>query len=193
MIRRPDESARGYSLIELVVSISLGVLVLTIVGGMLASTLNAQASVREAAQASGSGQLVAQVLTRDVRAARAITTTPPDADTCLLRLTVVANALTTPISVQYVAWYFGNGEIRSKRSASAIPVPTSPASVANWTLLAEDVQKSGSTPVFSTSGSDVVLSLKVAGVAGAPVLIQTTASSRQPMPTPSAGGSTPCS
>lgn len=192
MMRRSRASESGFSLIELTVAIGLGVVVLAIVGGMLMNAITTQSRVQEAARSSNTGQLVANALTGDVRAARVITTTPPTADTCLLRLTVVSNALTTPMSVQYVAWYFGNGEVRSTRSASAIPVPASPTSVANWTLLAQGVQKVGSVPVFSTSGSDVVLNLKVAGIAGAPVLIQTTVSSKQPMPTPSPGASTPC-
>ena len=193
MIRRLHDSDRGFTLIELVVSLALGVLGLVIVGGMLISTMKAQSSVREAAQSSNTGQLVAEALTRDVRAARELSVTPPSAGTCLLRLTVVDNALTTPVSVRYVAWYFGNGEIRSKRSTSAIAVPAFPSNVATWTLYASGVRRADSTPVFSTNGPQVVLTFTVAGASGAPVLIQTTAASRQPMPTPGPGVSTPCS
>lgn len=192
-MRRLRNSDRGFTLIELVVSLALGVLVLVIVGGMLVSTMKAQSSVREAAQSSNTGQLVAKAISRDIRAARELSATGPSAGTCLLRLTVVDDALTTPVSVHYVAWYFGNEEIRSTRSTSAIAVPASPAAVATWTLLASGVSQADSTPVFSASGSQVVLSFQVAGAAGAPVLIQTTAASRQPMPTPSPGVSTPCS
>lgn len=193
MIRRLHDSDRGFTLIELVVSLALGVIGLVIVGGMLISTMKAQSSVREAAQSSNTGLFVAKALTRDVRAARELSATPPSAGTCLLRLTVVDNALTTPVSVRYVAWYYGNEEIRTKRSAAAIAVPASPAAVATWTLLASGVRQADSTPVFSTSGPQVVISFKVAGASGAPVLIQTTATSRQPMPTPGPGVSTPCS
>lgn len=193
MIRALSSCARGFTLIELVVSTALGVLVLLLVGGMFISTLNAQSSVREAAQSSNTGQLVAKALTRDVRAARDLTTSQPSAGTCLLRLTVVDDALTTPMSVHFVAWYFGNGEIRTKRSTSAIAVPASPSAVATWRMLAAGVQRVGSTPVFIATGSQLDLNFQVAGSAGAPVLIQTTAASRQPMPTASPGASTPCS
>ena len=193
MIRRLHDSDRGFTLIELVVSLAIGVLGLVIVGGMLIGTMKAQSSVREAAQSSNTGQLVSKALTRDVRAARELRATPSSAGTCLLRLTVVDNALATPVSVRYVAWYFGNGEIRSTRSASAIAVPASPSDVATWTLFASGVSRANSTPVFSASGPQVVLSFRVAGSSGAPVLIQTTAASRQPMPTPGPGVSTPCS
>ncbi|WP_370448415.1 type II secretion system protein J [Cryobacterium sp. TMT2-18-3] len=192
-MRRDADADRGFTLIELVISTALALLVLVIVGGMFVSTIQAQTSVREAAQSSNTGQLVSKALTRDVRAAREFRATSPSAGTCLLRLTVVSNALTTPVSVRYVAWYFGNGEIRSTRSTSAIAVPASPSDVATWTLFASGVSRAASTPVFSASGSQVVLSFRVAGASGAPVLIQTTAASRQPMPTPGPGVSTPCS
>ena len=190
---RTDNADRGFTLIELVVSTALALLVLVIVGGMFVSTIRAQTSVREAAQSSNTGQLVAKALTRDIRAAREISAAPPSSGTCLLRLTIVDNALTTPVSVRYVAWYFGNGEIRSKRSTSAIAVPAFPSNVATWTLYASGVRRADSTPVFSTNGPQVVLTFTVAGASGAPVLIQTTAASRQPMPTPGPGVSTPCS
>ena len=193
-MRGPNSSTRGFTLIELVVSAALGVLVMALVGGMLVSTLNAQSSVRAAAQSSNTGQLVAKALTRDVRGARDLTTAVPFAGTCLLRLTVVDNALTVPVSVRFVAWYFGNGEIRTRRSTIAIPDPVSPTAVTTaWTLLATGVQRSGSTPVFTANGPQVGLTFTVAGSAGAPVLIQTTAISRQPWPTASPGVSSPCS
>ena len=184
-------SARGFTLIELVVSTALGILVLILIGGLLIGVLNAQSSVREAAQSSNTGQLVAKALIRDVRAARDLTTAQPSAGTCVLRLTVIEDALTTPVSVRFVAWYFGNGEIRTKRSISAIAVPASASDAANWTLLAAGVQRVGSAPVFIASGAQLNLSFQVTGTAGAPVLIQTTAASRQPMPTN--GASVPCS
>ena len=193
-MRGPNSSTRGFTLIELVVSAALGVLVMALVGGMLVSTLNAQSSVRAAAQSSNSGQLVAKALTRDVRGARDLITDVPFAGTCLLRVTVVDSALTAPVSVRFVAWYFGNGEIRTRRSTIAIPDPVSPTAVTTaWTLLATGVQRSGSSPVFTASGSQVALTFTVADPAGAPVLIQTTATSRQPSPTASPGVSSPCS
>ena len=193
-MRGPSLSTRGFTLIELVVSAALGVLVMALIGGLLVSTLNAQSSVRAAAQSSNTGQLVAKALTRDVRGARDLSTAVPFVGTCLLRLTVVDNALTTPVSVRFVAWYFGNGEIRTRRSTIAIADPASPAAVtATWTQLATGVQRSGSTPVFVTTGSQVGLTFTVAGAAGAPVLIQTTETSRQPRPTASPGVSLPCS
>ncbi|WP_104171744.1 prepilin-type N-terminal cleavage/methylation domain-containing protein [Cryobacterium sp. M23] len=193
-MRGSSSSTRGFTLIELLVSAALGVLVMVLVGGMLVSTLNAQSSVRAAAQSSNTGQLVAKALTRDVRGARDLTTAIPFAGTCLLRLTVVDNALTAPVSVHFVAWYFGNGEIRTRRSNIAIADPVSPAAVTTaWTLLATGVQRSGSTPVFTASGSQVGLTFTVAGSTGAPVLIQTTDTSRQPMPTAGPGSSTSCS
>lgn len=195
MTEPQTRSTRGFTLIELVVSLALGTLVLLIVGSLFVSSLNAESSVRDSARSSNSGQLIADSFTHDVRAARRLVVETPFAGSCLLRAELVDDPLTAPGSVRFAAWYFGNGEIRSRHLATPIPVPVTAADVSGWTLLADEVDPLGTTPVFTPNDFGADLTFQVAGGNGTAVLIQTTARSRQPIPTASPSPSpvgTPC-
>jgi prepilin-type N-terminal cleavage/methylation domain-containing protein len=174
------KSDRGFTLIELLVSSVLAVLVLSIVGGMLISSMSTENTVKDSTESTSLGQLASSSVTHGVRAASALSVTTPAADTQLLRALIVDDVLANPVVAHCESWFYADGELRTKRSSTAISVPASPADVAGWTLLADGVEQVGTTPVFALTGLTVDLTMQVAGDRGLTVLIDTTAVSRQP-------------
>ncbi|WP_166876985.1 type II secretion system protein [Salinibacterium sp. ZJ450] len=174
------KSERGMTLIELVIYSMLAVVVLTIVGGILINSINADKTVREASNASSSAQLVSQSFTHGVRHARELERAVPFAGAEVLRALIVDNAVSSPAAAHCEAWYFGAGEIRTTRSSSAIPLPVDATDVADWTLLAEGADPITGVQVFAQSDLTAALTVQVATGDEQPVLIETTAVSRQP-------------
>ncbi|WP_167042861.1 hypothetical protein [Salinibacterium sp. ZJ454] len=173
-------SERGITLIELLIYSMLAIIVLTLAGGMLINSVNADKTVREASLASNSAQLVSQSFTHGVRHARELERSVPFAGAEVLRALIVDNALSTPAVGHCEAWYFGAGEIRTTRSNTAIPLPTAAADVADWTLLAKGAAPITATQVFAQSDLTAVITVQIATGDEQPVLIETTAVSRQP-------------
>ena len=177
-------SERGITLIELIVYIALSTVILAIVGGLLINSLTAENLVRDSGQANTDGQLVAQSVSKSTRLARDLDVQTPTPDTMVLRALIVDDALSTPIAAHCEAWYFGDNQIRTTRSGSAIAVPTDPADVAGWTLLASGVRPVGANPIFDVTGLSVSLKIQLDSGDSRPVLIETTAVSRQPATPP---------
>lgn len=175
---------RGITLIELIIYAMLSILVLSVVGGMLINSFSAERVVRDSSDASNSGQLASQSITKGARMARALHVVTPSADSALLRVLIVDDALASPVVAHCEAWYFGDGELRTTRSSAAIAVPTTAADVADWTLLASRVEQVGTTPIFNVSGLSATLTMQLNTGEGSPVLIETTAVSRQPATPP---------
>jgi prepilin-type N-terminal cleavage/methylation domain-containing protein len=174
------KSDRGFTLIELLVTSVLTVLVLSIVGGMLISSMTTESTVKDSTESTSAGQLVSSSVTHGVRAASALTLTSPTPDTQLLRALIIDDVLSSPVVAHCESWFYGDGVIRTERSNTAIAVPASSAGVADWTLLADGVERVGATPVFALTGLTLDLTMQVAGDRGLTVLIDTTAVSRQP-------------
>jgi prepilin-type N-terminal cleavage/methylation domain-containing protein len=181
---RTMRSDRGFTLIELLVASALSLLVLSIVGGMVISAVSTERTVQESTTSSNLGQLAASSITHGVRASSKLSVSSPAAGTQVLRALVVDDVLSTPAAAHCEAWYVGGGEVRTTRSSVAIPVPSTPADVASWTLLAEGVSTSGSEPVFTLASLKLELLMQLTSENGVAVLIDTTAVSRQPGPAP---------
>lgn len=173
-------SDRGFTLIELLVASALSVLVLSIVGGMIISSITTEHTVQESTESSTLAQLTSSSITHGVRHASSLDLSAPTPDTQLLRALIVDDVLATPVVAHCESWLYGDGEVRTKSSTAAIPVPASMAGAANWTLLADGVQAVGTTPVFTLTGLTVDLSMQLRGDLGVTVLVDTTAVSRQP-------------
>lgn len=170
---------RGFTLVELLIYSVLSVIVLLIVGGFLINSLSAERTVRDLTTASSSGQLVAQSISSGVRDASALMVTAPSAGTELLVVRTMGTADVPDWTCQ--AWYYGAGEIRTRTSSGAIPIPDA-TTVTDWTLIGEWIQPASSDPVFTLIGNRVDLNLEVTTGDGQPVLISTSAVSRQPIP-----------
>lgn len=184
--RRPLDA--GFTLVELLVYMSLMVVVLLIVGGMLINSLTTQKSVRAATQASNAGQLVSLSVGQGVRNASSIWHSLPGVVPEVLIVRTVGTS--TPQNWFCQAWSYQGGEIRTKTSNVIIPI--SVPSISTWTLLGDGMQQVAGSPVFATSGRSVVLNLDVSTGNGKAVRINTTSTSRQPIPATGVEVSAPC-
>lgn len=178
-------SEKGFSLIELNVAMMLAVLVLMLMGGMMISSLSAERTVKDATTSSNLGQLAATSVSHGVRHAQALSYSTPTADIEVLMALVVDDAVAAPVVAHCEAWYSGEGEIRWKRSSTAIAVPATAADASGWLLLAEGVELVGG-PVFTvdTAARTADLAMQLSGEKNVPILIKTTAVSRQPADIP---------
>ncbi|WP_353987301.1 PilW family protein [Ruicaihuangia caeni] len=184
----------GFTLIELLVYMLLSLVVLTIAGGLLINSLITQRTVADSAESTNSGQLVARAVTAAVRDAAAVRAV--SGDPAILLVQVVDDARATPPTAHCEAFLVGSGEVRTTRYAGG-SAPADDASVAGWltsaagtadtwSLLATGAQPhtgpSGiPAPVFTASAPDAAaIVLDVANGDGVTVLIDTSATSRQP-------------
>ncbi|MCY7289265.1 MAG: prepilin-type N-terminal cleavage/methylation domain-containing protein [Cryobacterium sp.] len=175
----------GMTLVELLVYMVLAVVVLLIVGGLLINSLSSERTVRNATQASNTGQLVAQSVAQGVRNASALKIRTPSFGGELL--TVRTASRTNPQTWSCQAWYFGAGEVRTTKSTALIPTTTA-ASITNWTLLGTGIQNVLGGAVFSSAPAmnprEVILNFDVSTVNGQPVRISSSSTSLQPLPVP---------
>lgn len=185
------KSERGVTLVELMVYSLLLAIVLALIAGLLINGLKTERTVRDSAHATSSGQVAAQSLSRGVRDATTLQLSAPSGDPQVLMALVVDDALATPVVSHCAAWYFGDGEFRATRSNAMIPMPTSPADVESWTLLASGVEPADGDPVFTLDSAtrDVDFKMQLSTGNGLKTLIETSAVSRQPA-TPPAGSVT---
>jgi prepilin-type N-terminal cleavage/methylation domain-containing protein len=137
---------RGFSLVELLIAMSLFAVIITIVGSIIISALTADRTVREVTGSTTSGQLVVNVIEETVRNSTAVFV-DPDAD----GVSVFAVARTTAGgTARCQAWFYDNevGAFFEQSNATAI-VPPTPGDVgADWTLLS-----SGVAPIDDNAGS----------------------------------------
>lgn len=171
----------GFTLVELLVYIFLAVVVLTIVGSVLINSLRAEKQVRDAAQSNSTAQLVAESLGQGIRNASAVEVTVPSAGSILLRTRSIDRSEAGGWFCH--AWLFSGGELRTARSAAAIPAPDA-ATAASWTLLATDVEAVGAAPLlaFGANERSVDVTLTVGVGEGIPVLLDTVMVAQQPIP-----------
>lgn len=181
---RPGVNDRGFSLIELLVAMSLFAVVVTVVGSIIVSALTADRTVRDVTGSTTDGQLVVNVIEETVRNSTAVSV-DPDADGS----SIFAVARTTAGgAARCQAWFYDNevGTIFEQSSVVAI-VPPAPGSVSSdWTAIgsgvAPIVDNSGTeVPVFALDGTrGLAVSFSVDGGAGVSSLFITTATGRAP-------------
>ncbi|GAA1687819.1 hypothetical protein GCM10009792_04500 [Microcella alkalica] len=178
----PRSTDRGFTLVELLVYLFLGVVILTIVGAVLINSLRAESQVRDAAQSASTAQLISESLGRGVRNASAVEVTNPAAGTIVVRTRSIDGSQAGAWFCQ--AWVWRSGELRTTRSASALPANPDAAVLAGWTLLATDVEQVGSAPIFSLApnGRSLDVNLAVGIGRGIPVLVDTVVVAKQPVP-----------
>lgn len=174
-------SERGITMIELLIASILSVLVLLMVGGMLINSLTSQGRVLDETQASNTAQLAAKSVTRSVRNASDLRLTEPVAGEQLLELRTAGTSADAGVFLCQ-AWYYRAGELRMSSSNGPI-VPPTPAQLDTWTLVGSGIQQVAGAPVFVLTGRQVDITIDTSVGTGAPILISTTAVSRQPVPT----------
>lgn len=178
---RDPRADGGITLVELLIYILLGVVVLTIVSAVLINSFRVEDQVRDAAQSASTAQLVAESLGQGVRNASAIEVSAPTVDTALVRTRSIDGSDAGAWFCQ--AWHWSGDELRTTRSATAIPAPDA-AALATWTLLATDVEQVASTPVFILGSDERSLGVTFSvGIGdGVPVLIDSVMVAQQPIP-----------
>lgn len=180
---------RGLTMVELLVYMVLASLVLAMAGGLLINSIFAQRSVGDSAASTNTGQLVSQTVSAATRSAASIRAV--SGDPAILLVQVVDDARATPPTAHCEAWALDGDEFRTTRYAGG-SAPADDASVgtwltaiagdySTWTLLATGAATHGTDPVFQANGATGVdLTFDVATGRGVTVLIETTATSRQP-------------
>lgn len=167
--------ARGFTLVELLIASALMVVVGVVVGGILINSLVAEKTVRTTTQATSAGQLVASAIESGVRNATWI-----DLDTTggeyFLRVRTASGEATVTWNCK--AWFISGGSVYQRTSSAAITKPSA-SNLTGWTLLASGVAQSGSAPLLVKDGKRIDLTLEVSAGDARPVLISTSALSRQ--------------
>ncbi|MDX2024734.1 prepilin-type N-terminal cleavage/methylation domain-containing protein [Microcella sp.] len=174
----------GFSLIELLISMLLFAVVITIVGSIILSALSADRTVRDVTGSTTDGQLVVNVIEETVRNSTAVFV-DPDADGA----SVFAVARTTAGgAARCQAWFYDNevGVIYEQSSGAMIVPPTPGAVGADWTQLSAGVAPidngAGTVlPVIALDGTrGLALNFSVDGGAGVSSLFITSATGRAP-------------
>jgi prepilin-type N-terminal cleavage/methylation domain-containing protein len=182
----------GFTLIELLVSALLIVVVLSVIGGLMFSTMRAQGTVSTVTSATTQGQLVSSSIENGIRNAsvgispNAYSLTAPSGTDQLLVALVVGSGAT--ITSTCSAWYYSAStqSIRFKNSASAISAPTA-AGLTTWTLLSTGVTPTTGSSIFALSGPSLSFAFRQAAANNSYVSFSSTISSRTGMT-----GSSPC-
>jgi type II secretory pathway pseudopilin PulG len=153
--RQSDEN--GFTLVELIIYMSLALVVLVVVGGLLASSMNASNTASAAAQSSTDGQLTAQSVEDGIRGSSGFQLSTVNGNDQLLIAPTIqgSSAVTWACS----AWYYSavDGSIRHTVSTARIAIPTA-AAVAGWTLLDASVRPTSGAAVFSQNGQELKMS-----------------------------------
>jgi Tfp pilus assembly protein FimT len=203
--KHPVRSERGFTLVELIVYVSLLLVVLVIVAGLLINSLKSEQSVRSAAEASSLGQIIARAVQTDARNATAMQLSSPDSATTgvtdtqlLIMSTVKGDSGATSVCS---AWFFvpaRGGQLFTTESAARITapsvagVPTTPAdkpvkAPTGWTSFGEGINRQGSAPIFAISAQELTMVFDVTAPGRKAVPISGSGTSRQTLT-----GTSPC-
>ncbi|TFD52049.1 hypothetical protein E3T55_07110 [Cryobacterium frigoriphilum] len=168
----------GFSLVELLIYMLFAVVILSIVGGMLISSLRIERDVRSASTATNMGQLISRSVQVGVRNASFVSLQDID-DTQLLLARTAGSA--TPVVWACQAWYFtpdDGGAVYTKRmSPAALIAPPTSAALSSWIKLGDGVSPTG-TPVFGGVDGRITLALTIDAGESLPVGINSTATMR---------------
>ncbi|MEN9620707.1 MAG: hypothetical protein RL499_900 [Actinomycetota bacterium] len=175
---------RGFSLIELLISMLLFAVVISIVGSVIVSALTADRTVRDVTGSTTDGQLVMNVVEGTVRNSTAVAVDLDDDG-----VSVYAVARTTAGgAARCQAWFYDNevGTIFGRSSSGAMTPPTPGAVGADWTVLSTGVSPTENdagtlVPVFALDGTrGLVVNFSVDGGSGTDSLFITTVTGRAP-------------
>lgn len=180
---RPGD--RGFTLVEMLISMGLFGIIITIVGSIVVSSLTADRTVREVTSSTTDGQLVATLITGNVRNSTAVQVVPITGQQSV----TIRMRTTTGGAARCQAFFYDAtlGQVFQRSSATMIATPTPGAVGSEWTVVSGGivpvVGTGGTpTPVFATNGTrGVALNFTVDGDSGPASLISTAATGRGPL------------
>jgi prepilin-type N-terminal cleavage/methylation domain-containing protein len=147
---------RGFTLVELLISMALLSVVVTIVGGIIVSSLQADRTIREVTTSTTDGQLVMNAIEQTVRNSTAVSVVP-NADGSSVFAVVRTTAGGT---ARCVAWFYDieSEAIFQRDSTSAISAPTPGAVGSEWRevsggIVADDDATGTPYPVLQADGA----------------------------------------
>lgn len=149
----------GITLVEVLIAAVLSLIVLGVMAGMFISTTNAEANVRGLTTATTQSQLAWNTIDRSTRNSSIVAVASVGSD-MVLRARTVGSGTTAVWGCTAFYWSATDKTIRYSTSTSAIAAPANTAAQRSWTLLADNVVKTGSTAVFAvatnTAGSQTL-------------------------------------
>lgn len=180
-LRRDDT---GFSLVELLVAMSLFGIIITIVGSVIISAITADRTVREVTGSTTDGQLVVNIIEETVRNSTAVSVT-----TAADGVSTFATARTTAGgSARCQSWFYDDsqGAVFEQSSATAVAAPNPGAVGAEWIevsagISATDDGAGNPLPVFAVEGTrGLTVNFSVDGGSGTSSLFITTVTGRAP-------------
>lgn len=184
----------GFSLVELLIAMSLFGIIITIIGSVIVSAITADRTVREVTGSTTDGQLVVNVIEETVRNSTAVrVTTAADGASVFATVRTVAGG-----TARCHAWFYddGQGAVFERTSTTAITAPNPGAVGTEWTRISDGIERrddaSGNpVPVFALEGTrGLAVNFAVDGGSGSTSLFITAVTGRAAPPSPNA--STPC-
>lgn len=174
---RPGDQA-GFTLVELLIYMLFALVVLSIIGGVLISSLNIERDVRSASTAADTGQLISRSVQVGVRNASYVSLQNID-DTQFLLARTAGTA--TPVVWACQAWFFtpadGGTVYTKKASPAALVTPPTATDLTSWIKLGDGVSPSGAH-VFGGVDGRITVALAIDAGENLPVSINSTATMR---------------
>lgn len=178
----PAQQDRGLTLVELLMTMMLLVLVISVTGTILLNALRVQANEQGVANGTGSAQSLTRSIARGIGNSSSFTVDPVSAAGQLLHSRVVSTALGGTTTATCQAWYYSKtysalfSQTKSSAITTAPTVTSSTVAPTGWAILATGVAlpSSASAPFVSVSSTLLSVNLTVAaGSAARPVVIDT--------------------
>lgn len=174
----------GFTLVELIITVALFSIIMTVVGGVIISSIQADRTVRSVTTSTNDGQLVVNIIEETVRNATAVSVVP-DADGVSVFATVRS---TVGGTTQCAAWFYDapTDTFFQRRGAAAIPAPIAGSVGSEWSLIATgivpDEDSSGTAlPVLQAQGAQrLTVRFAVEAQSGPASLFITSATGRAP-------------
>ncbi|WP_104177451.1 hypothetical protein [Cryobacterium sp. Y50] len=178
----PSRAETGFTLVELIIYVSLSVLVVSLVSGFLLNAVRAQRDVVSSTEGANTAQLIAESIKRDVRNATEVRVNDVH-NLLIVRTTGMGDTLDSSCR----AWYFTGGTADAIYTIDTGDTPismTAPTDLEVWSIQGQgiiQIKPAGSADkidVFAYSDPSVELSFAVGGEA--PIAVQTAVTQRAP-------------
>lgn len=188
-VRAPDRAEvlpaldSGLTLVELLITLGLLVLVISVTGSILVTGLRVQVSEQGIAGGTGAAQALTRSIARGVGNASSFTVDGATAAGQLLHARVVSTSAAGSTAAACQAWYYSPiysslfARTATTALSSAPTVSSSTVAPTGWTLLASGVSLPSGTsaPFAALSSTQLAVNMTVtAGTGARPVVVDTT-------------------